>query len=124
MVQTGPPVLPSYLHKRLSQVGSLLNELAVFFEEGAEEEAQVLDEVLLVVLSVGVGQPDVSVQRQHLNRPRNISSQSSLYLFIQTSFCLSGFSIVTSIVFCFEKIAFTVQRFSLKPLNHETTQDL
>lgn len=72
----------------------------MFFEEGAEEQAQVLDEVLLVVLPVGVGQPDVSVQRQHLTRPQNITSQTGLYLFIQTSFCLSSFAIIASIV-CF-----------------------
>lgn len=94
------PVWPSYLHECLSQVGPLLDELAVLFEEGAEEQAQVLDEVLLVVLPVGVGQPDVSVQRQHLNRPRNITSQSGLYLFTQTSFCPSWFAIIASIV-CF-----------------------
>lgn len=40
----------------------------MFFEEGAEEQAEVLDEVLLVVLPVGVGQSDVRVQRQHLTR--------------------------------------------------------
>lgn len=40
----------------------------MFFEERAEEQAEVLDEVLLVVLPVGVGQSDVRVQRQHLTR--------------------------------------------------------
>lgn len=39
----------------------------MFFQEGAQEQAEVLDEVLLVVLPVGVGQPDVGVQGQHLN---------------------------------------------------------
>ena len=40
----------------------------MLLEEGAEEQAEVLDEVLLVVLPVGVGQPDVGVQGQHLRR--------------------------------------------------------
>lgn len=52
----------------------------MLFEEGAEEQAQVLDEVLLVLPPVGVGQPDVSVQRQHLNRPWNVTSQRGLVL--------------------------------------------
>lgn len=74
---------PPYLHECLSQVGSLLDELAVFFEEGAEEQAEVLDEVLLVVLPVGVGHSDVSVQRKHLTRRQNTESKSPhLYLFI------------------------------------------
>lgn len=38
----------------------------MLFEEGAQEEAEVLDEVLLVVLPVGVGHADVCVDRQHL----------------------------------------------------------
>ena len=38
----------------------------MLLEEGAEEEGQVLDEVLLVVLSVLVGLSDVSHQWQHL----------------------------------------------------------
>ena len=38
----------------------------MLLEEGAEEEGQVLDEVLLVVLSVLVGISDVSHQWQHL----------------------------------------------------------
>lgn len=45
----------------------------MFFEEGAEEQAEVLDEVLLVVLPVGVGHSDVSVQRQHLTTGQNIT---------------------------------------------------
>lgn len=39
----------------------------MLFEEGAEEQAEVLDEVLLVVFPVGVRQADVGVQRQHLH---------------------------------------------------------
>lgn len=58
--------MSSYLHECLSQVWSLLDELAVLFEKGAEEQAEVLDEVLFVVLPIGVGHSDVSVQRQHL----------------------------------------------------------
>ena len=38
----------------------------MLFEEGAEKECQVLDEVLLVVLSVLEGLSDVSRQWQHL----------------------------------------------------------
>lgn len=40
----------------------------MFFQEGAEEQAEVLDEVLLIVLPVGIGQPDISVEGQHLHR--------------------------------------------------------
>jgi len=57
-----------HLHQRLAQVQPLLDQLAVLLQEGAEEQAQVLDEVLLVVLAVGVGQPDVRVQGQHLKK--------------------------------------------------------
>lgn len=74
--------LSSYLHEGLPQVGSLLDELAVFFQEGAEEQAEVLDEVLFVVLPVGIGHSDVSVQRQHLAKRQNITSQPHLYLFM------------------------------------------
>lgn len=56
----------TYLHKGFTQVEPFLNELAVLLQEGAEEQAQVLDEVLLVILPVGVRQTDVCVQRQHL----------------------------------------------------------
>lgn len=59
------------LHQRLSQVRSLLNELAVFFQEGAKEQAEVLDEVLLIILPIGIGQPDVCVQGQHLLRRKH-----------------------------------------------------
>lgn len=58
----------SHLHQRLSQVGSLLNKLAMLFKEGAEEQAEVLDKILLIVLPIGIGQPNISVQRQHLCR--------------------------------------------------------
>lgn len=85
------PGSSSYLHECLSQVGSLLDELAVFFEEGAEEQAEVLDEVLLIVLPVGVGQSDVSVQRQHLTRRQNITSQTHLYLFVLKLYSVSTF---------------------------------
>lgn len=61
----------SHLHQRLPQVGSLLDELPMFFQEGAEEQAEVLDEVLLIVLPVGIGQPDISVERQHLHRRKD-----------------------------------------------------
>lgn len=64
----------SHLHQCLSQVGPLLNDLAVFLQKGAEEQAEVLDEVLLIVLPVGIGQPDVCVQRQHLRRRKHKSS--------------------------------------------------
>lgn len=74
----------SYLHERLPQVGSLLDELSVFFEEGAEEQAEVLDEVLLVVLPVGVGQSDVRVQRQHLTRWQK---RAFIYLYWLQLFC-------------------------------------
>lgn len=40
----------------------------MLFQESAEEQTEVLDEVLLIVLAVGVGQTNVGVQRQHLNR--------------------------------------------------------
>lgn len=53
----------SHLHQRLSQAGSLLDELAMLLQEGAEEQAEVLDEVLLIILPIGIGQPDVCVQR-------------------------------------------------------------
>lgn len=43
-----------YLHEGLPQVESFLDELAMLFEEGAEEQAQVLNEVLLIVLPVCV----------------------------------------------------------------------
>lgn len=87
----------SYLHERLSQVGSLLDELAVFFEERAEEQAEVLDEVLLVVLPVGVGQSDVRVQRQHLTRwPK----QAFIYLYWLQLFC---YDCIHS-VFCLRKL--------------------
>ena len=56
-----------HLHERLPQVGLPLDQLAVLLEEGAEEQAEVLDEVLLVILAVGVGQADVGVEGQHLN---------------------------------------------------------
>lgn len=38
----------------------------MFLEEGAQEQAQVLNEVLLVVLAVGVRKADVGVQGKHL----------------------------------------------------------
>ena len=39
----------------------------MLLEEGAEEEGQVLDEVLLVILPILEGLSDVSSQRQHLH---------------------------------------------------------
>lgn len=45
----------------------------MLFEESAEEQTEVLDEVLLVILPVGVGQPDVGVQRQHLHTESSLS---------------------------------------------------
>lgn len=51
----------TYLHESVPQTGPLLHQLAMLLQEGAEEQAQVLDEVLLIVLAVGVGQPDVGV---------------------------------------------------------------
>ena len=56
-----------HLHERLPQVGLPLHQLAVLFKEGTEEQAEVLDEVLLVILPIGVGQADVGVEGQHLN---------------------------------------------------------
>lgn len=50
-----------YLHEGLTQVESFLYELAMLFKEGAEEQAQVLDEVLLVVLPVCVCQTYIRV---------------------------------------------------------------
>ena len=38
----------------------------MLFQEGAEEQAEVLDEVLLVVLTIGICQADVGVQGEHL----------------------------------------------------------
>lgn len=73
----GKPVWWFYLHECLTQVGSLLDELAMFFEEGAEEETQVLNEVLLIILPIGVGQSDVCVQRQHLSTKQSITSKKS-----------------------------------------------
>lgn len=55
-----------YLHERFPQVGPLLDQLPVFFEEGAQEQAEVLDEVLLVIFPVRVRHSDVRVQGQHL----------------------------------------------------------
>ena len=43
-----------------------LNKDGVLLEEGAEEEGQILDKVLLVVLSVLEGLSDVCGQWQHL----------------------------------------------------------
>lgn len=61
-----------YLHECLPQVGPLLDQLPMFFEEGTQEQAEVLDEVLLVVFPVRVCQTDVRVQRQHLRtQPEN-----------------------------------------------------
>lgn len=40
----------------------------MLFKESTEEQTEVLDEVLLVIFPVGVGQPNVGVQRQHLHR--------------------------------------------------------
>lgn len=50
-----------YLHKGLAQIKPFLDELAMLFEKGAEEQTQVLDEVLLVVFPVGVRQTNVCV---------------------------------------------------------------
>lgn len=41
-----------YLHECFSQVGSLLDQLPMLFEEGAQEQAEVLDEVLLIIFPV------------------------------------------------------------------------
>lgn len=51
---------------------SFLDELTVFFEEGAKEQTEVLDEILFVVLPVCVGHSDVSVQRQHLKKIKHM----------------------------------------------------
>lgn len=59
-----------YLHKRLSEVQSLFYQLSVLFEEGAEEQAEVLNEVLLVIFTVCICQPDVGVQWKHLQHTR------------------------------------------------------
>ena len=40
----------------------------MILEKGAEEEGQVLDEVLLIILTILVGLSDVGHQRQHLVR--------------------------------------------------------
>lgn len=56
-----------YLHECFPQVGPLLNQLPVLFEEGAQEQAEVLDEVLLIIFPVRVRHTDVRVQRQHLS---------------------------------------------------------
>ena len=40
----------------------------MLLQERTEEQTEVLDEVLLVVFPVGVGQTNVSVQRQHLDQ--------------------------------------------------------
>ena len=48
----------------------LLDEAAVLAQEHAEEDGQVLDELLLGVLAVGVRLTDVGVDRQHLWRRR------------------------------------------------------
>lgn len=40
----------------------------MLFKESTQEQTEVLDEVLLVIFPVGIGQPNVGVQRQHLNR--------------------------------------------------------
>ena len=38
----------------------------MLLEEGAEEQTEVLDEVLFVVFAIGIGQTDICVQGQHL----------------------------------------------------------
>lgn len=74
-----------YLHKGLTQVEPFLNELAMLFEEGAEEQAQVLDEILFIILPVGVGQANVCVQRQHLQtNPKNELTSTSITLHIMS----------------------------------------
>ncbi len=55
-----------YLHKRLSEVQSLFYQLSVLFEEGAEEQAKVLNEVLLIIFTICIRQSNVGVQRKHL----------------------------------------------------------
>lgn len=50
-----------YLHERLSEVQPLLYQLSVLFEEGAEKQTEVLDEVLLIVFSICVRQTDICV---------------------------------------------------------------
>jgi len=61
-----PSSVCAYLHKRLSDVQSLFYQLSVLFEEGAEEQAEVLNKVLLIIFTVCIRQPDVGVQWKHL----------------------------------------------------------
>lgn len=49
----------------------------MLLQKRAQEQAEILDEVLLIVLPVGVGQADVGVQRQHLNRDNERTSDYS-----------------------------------------------
>lgn len=66
-----------YLHECLTQVGSFLDQLPVFFQERAEKQTQVLDEILLIVFPIGVRHFDVSIQWQHLGKQ---SHKFSLWL--------------------------------------------
>lgn len=59
---------PSYLHQCLSEVQPLLNELSMLFQEGTEEETEVLDKILLIVLSIGISESNIGIQRKHLSR--------------------------------------------------------
>ena len=62
----------TYLEQCLTEFCAFLYQLAVLFEDGTQEETQVLDEVLFVVTAVLVGLLDVCGQRQHLyNQPED-----------------------------------------------------
>lgn len=50
-----------YLHERLSEVQPLLYQLSVLFKEGAEEQTEVLDEVLFIIFPVRVRHADICV---------------------------------------------------------------
>ena len=61
-------LLSRYLQQVVLEFWLLLYEQAMFLEEGAEKECQVLDKVLLILLSILVGITNVGAQRQHLER--------------------------------------------------------
>ena len=69
-----------YLHEPLLQLRLLLDERAVLLQVGAQEQAQVLDEVLLIVRAFFVRFLDVRCERQHLyNQNQTHSDYQSLY---------------------------------------------
>ena len=80
-----PTTAPSYLQEVVLKFRFLLDKHAVFLEESAEKEGQVLDEILLVLFPVPVRVSDVRVQREHLRGNRVVCmSVLSVCLYVLT----------------------------------------